>query len=373
MSYTEKSYQMDNNEKKLLNIIGRHPEITIKELLTHTTYKCTRTVKRKLTQLKEQRILYGPYYDINYSKLCKNPLHKLYCILESTEDYETVISYLQLIDSIRAVFPTVSSYRKVLTTLFYSSHDAEVISILQLLKDSGIITDYIVHTWCSRRMIENPNLFGDSNPSLHSLLDPCDIPDIGLEHHDTAWNTCDIAILPYLRKGLEGGKLTEILKVEKKFNKRWTYEQVKYSREKMVKNGLIKKIYTIRPFPHSQCAQFDLFLKPEDSNLTRRILYNFAKGERIYKEYVLCEDGGFIFCVSHPLFLTDLMRTLDEIDAVFETEIYPIRTFPYRGYVVGQFPELKYFNFDSQTLEYPYCVYKEKIKEKIEGEVIFPR
>jgi len=39
-----------------------------------------------------------------------------------------------------------------------------------------------------------------------------------------------------------------------------------------------------------------------------------------------------------------------------------------KEYILVQPPELKYFDFDEQTVEYPYQVYKEKITEKIESE-----
>lgn len=352
----------------------------IKELLEHTNYKWERTIKRKIKQLKELPILYGPYYDVNYSKLCMNPLHKLYCVLELdlNQRYETVISYLKLIEPVRWAFPMLSSYKKLLTTGFLSSDNAAMLTIFEMLKENSVITDYIVRVFRSKRVIENPNLYGDPNPPLDTLLDPCDTPDMSLDHHNTRWSQCDLSILPYL----EGGtKLIEILRKEKKVDRTWTYEQVKYSRKKMVQHNLIKKGYVFDPFPPGQCVEFRLFFKANNATLIPRILYNFARGGRLIRCYALIEElggkpcrlGSVIF-TSHPLFLKDLMHKLDQIAEIREKEIYALRSFPPEEDYSFVCPiTLKYFDFDTQTLEYPYHVYEEKIKEKIESEVILLR
>lgn len=360
------TYQITDSEKELLHAVGNHPEISMKELLNYTRYKYVSTVVRKLEQLKERKILFGPIYDINHGKLCRNSLHKLVCILEARQSLETVISYLKVIEPLLWIFP-VLSYKKVLQVGFLSSDNAEMKALLQLLKDNNIIADYIVRSSCHKRLAENPNLFGDLNPSLDQLLELCDIPDMSRENHDATWNECDINILPYLRTGHKSAKLIEILRKEKRVHsRRWTYEEIRYSRDKIMRNGLVEKIYVFYPFPYRECAQIHLFLRTEDTTVTQRILYNFTRGERVYKEYSLYGDWGMLVCVCHPLFLTDLMGKLDSIDQIKEKELYQLRSNS-GEYSFAQPPQLKYYNFDNQTLEYPYHVYREKIKEKLEN------
>ena len=355
---------LSKNERELLNIIGRHPELSPEELLQYTNYKRAGTIQRKLKRLKELQVLDGPLYDLNYSKLCKNPLRKLFCTIETSQSFETVIPYLKLIDSIGVITPLLS-LKNILLTTYYSSNDAEIGALFQLLKDHDIITDYHIRVEHSKRMVENPNVFGDINPPLENLLDPCDIPDMSLKPHDTDWNECDISIIPYLRYG--GHKLIEMLRKENKQYRNWTYEQVRYAREKMLKHGLIEKVYWIYPIPESQSTLFHLFFEVEDTELTTRILYNFAKGAQLYKEYSLCGNGGWILCLCHISFLTGLMRNLDHIDEIKEKEICTIRSHCDK-YAFGKCIELKYFDFDNQTLEYPYEMYREKIKERLEQE-----
>lgn len=363
----EEMYKMSNSEKELLHIIGKNPDMSGKELLEHTKYRWERTVKRKVAQLKEQHILEGPIYDLNYSKLCRNPLHKVVCILETNLNYEDVIPYLRIIEPLRWVYPVMSPHKRLLNVGYFSSNDGKLRDILQLLKDNSIISDYIMRVWRTKRLIVTPNLFGDFNPSLDGLLDPCDVPDMTLPYHDTVWKACDIAILPYIERGT---RLVEILREERKQLKNWTYEQIKYSREKMIRNGLIEKKYVVNPLKPEQCAHFHLFLKTEDLDLTLRMLCNFAKGERVFKLYTLCDDWGFISCSSHPLFLKDLMGNLDEIEEITQKEIFPKRSFPPRRYCIDHMPEYTYFDFETQTMEYPYHVYREEIKEKIEREQV---
>ena len=96
-----KNNRITQSEKELLHAVGSHPEAFIKELLNYTSYKWERTIKRKIKQLKEQPILYGPWYYISHTKLCKNPFYRMYCIIELDieQSYEKVISYLKLIEA----------------------------------------------------------------------------------------------------------------------------------------------------------------------------------------------------------------------------------------------------------------------------------
>jgi hypothetical protein len=362
--------RMTEGEKKLLNTLGKYPDISLKELLNHTNFKWESTVKRKLDHLAKQYFIRGPFYEIDYSKLCKNPIHLFMSILELNKDYQTVISYLRLIEPLKVVYPVLSPHKEILGALFLSSHDKEMVNILQVLKDAAIITDYIPHVYTSKRMKENPNFFGESNPLLDNLLTPCDVPDMSLQGYDTVWNECDISILPYLESGYKNGKLIEILRKEKECNRTWTYEQVKYSRTKMIKNGLIEKDYMIFPYPYEQCADFIIFFKSEtkDPEIIQIILYNFGRGGRLYRDYVICEDWGSIGFVCNPLFLTTLMNKLDKIDEIAEKKVYQIRSVPPKNFILVQPTDLTWFDVEKQTLVYPYHVYTEKIKEKLENE-----
>ncbi len=362
-------HEMTHSEKDLLTVIGKVPHGSLRELLNYTEYKRTSTIVRKLEEFKKQKILRGPIYDIDYGKLCRNALHRFFCIIETNQSTEAVVSYFQIIEPFAWMFPVLPPYKNLLNMGFFSSDDTETKALLQLLKEGGIITDYVVRVSCHERVIENPNFFGDVNPPAGTLFDFCDnsTPNMSPGHHDTNWSECDIAILPYLRTGYKGAKLVEILKAEKKLQKTWTYSQIKYSREKMVKNGLIRKKYVIYPFPYNQCAHFVLFLKLQDTRLTQKMVCSFAKGARMYKELILCENWGLIECVSHPLFLTDLVNKLDSIVEIEEKEVYQLRSISEK-YSFTSPPLLTYFDFETQTLEYPYHVYREKIKEKLERE-----
>lgn len=360
--------QLTEREKELLNILGKDPCISMKELTTRSQYMRLSSIVRKIDQFKRENILYGPFYDIDYGKLCKNSIHLLTCIVEHNISHKTVISYFKLIEPLRWVYPVLSPRKEFLSVIFLSSNDQEMKALLTTLKENTIITDYVIRPHSHMRIQENPNFFGDINPSLHNLLDPCVTPDICQDVHDTDWNECNIAMLPYLHMGYKSARLIEILKAEKNLGRTWTYEQVKYSHQKMLENGLIRKNYTIYPFPIDQCLDFNLFLKTDDTNLTQRIICNFAEGARIGRDYILCGDWGYVGFASHPQFLTGLMDKLDKIDVIKEKEIYQFRSIPSGKYYFVQSPTLKYFNFDEQTLEYPYHIYKEKIKEKIENE-----
>jgi hypothetical protein len=362
----ERNRGLTDREKELLNVIGRNPESSLKEVTKRCSYQWETTISRKLTQFKEQGILFGPIYQTDYGKLCKNPLHGIICILEFNQSYDTVMSYLRCIETVLSMYPILSSRKKALLVEFLSSDNRETESLLKLLKDNNIITHFIIRVFTSMPVRENPNFLGNPNPLLDQLLAQCDIPDMSFGVYDTAWNQCDISILPYLERG---AKLIDVLREEKKANRTWTYEQVRYSRDKMVENGLIKKVYQFSPFPHDQCTTFFLFLKAGEPALTKRILCNFAREERVYREYALCGKWGGLAIISHPLFLTDLLIKLEKTEEITEIELYPFRYISPRKSYVSYLREYRYFDGDTQTLYYPYYVYKEKIKEKIKNEL----
>lgn len=202
-------------------------------------------------------MIYGPIYTIDYGKLCKNPLCILYCTVEFSRDYETVDSYLRVIEPLRMIYPVLSSHKKLLNVQFLSSNNKEMTALLQLLKDNNIITDFVIRVSRHKNVIKN-NFFGEVNPSFDNLLDPCDIPDTSFGQYTAEWNECDIRVLPYVRTGYK--KLIEIVRAEKVKITPLTYEQVKYSFRKMVKNKLIEKNYLIFPFPYDQCTDFNMFI-----------------------------------------------------------------------------------------------------------------
>ncbi|MBU7026069.1 MAG: hypothetical protein HXS48_03930 [Theionarchaea archaeon] len=360
---------LTESEKELLTAIGRYPHMSFKELIDYTNYKRLSSIVRKVKELRERNILWGPVYTLDYGKLCKNPLHSLMCVIEFEKDYETIIEYLKLIEPLVWVYRVLSSHKEVLIAGFLSSDDVAVAALLQLLKDNSIIKDFIVRARCHRDVEECPNFFGDPVPPLDTLYDPCEPPDISFGQHDTKWNECDIRTLSYLCGGYESVKLVEILKKERKLHDRvWKYDQIKYSYRKMIKNKLIERRYYIHPFPLEQCADFFLFLRTEDIGLTLRILCNFAKGGRIYREYSLRGDWGLIGCICHPQFVIDLMHKLDQVDEIKEKELYHKRSFPPGIRYVGEYTEFTYYDVDTQTLEYPYGIFKERVKEKLESE-----
>ena len=87
--------------------------------------------------------------------------------------------------------------------------------------------------------------------------------------------------------GYKGTKLIEILKKERKLERPWTYEQIKYSHEKMIRSKFIRKEYTVFLFPYLHCVHFILVLKSVETALDQRIARNLARGTRVYKEYTL--------------------------------------------------------------------------------------
>ena len=355
---------MNEREKKLLTLLGKHPTMSAEELRIQSDYKWKSTISKKITYFKRHFIVYGPVYFTDYGRLCKNRLNQMYCFIETQEPYDRVVSYLQLIKPLKWVYPIQSPRRTVLDVSLTSSDDSRTKALLQLLKDNYIIQDYTIYSYHCRKITQNPNFSGIFIPRLNNLLEPCEVPDMSLGEHDTRWNECDMRVLPYLETGYKTCRLIEIMKAERNSGYNWTYEQLRYSLRKMIENRLIQKTYIIYPIRAKYCTIFLLYLKAKSPAQIQRILYNFGRESRIYKHYVSSENWGILCCASHPLFYPNLIQRLD-IDEIVEKDLYHLDP------VVGLSPldlptELECFDIEKQTLEYPYHVYEREIREKLE-------
>ena len=364
-----RKHDLTDNEKELLTVLGRNPEMSMKELVSQTKYRWTSSIVKKIRWFRDQDILAGPVCIVDCGKLCRNVVRRLFCIIEFDQSYETVTEYLSLIEPLISIYLELSSHKKLLGAVFFSSDPEQVTALLQILKDNNIITDFLVRVQHHKKIFENPNFFGDPVPSLDGLLDSCEFPDTSYGSHTVEWSECDIRTLSHLQGGYKSIKLIEILKKERKLKRTWTYEQIKYSYQKMTENKLIRKLYYIVPYSLDMCADFYLFIKTDSEDLTSTILYNFARGGRVYKEYSFCDDWGLVGCVCHPHFVIDLMHKLDHVDVITEKELYHLRSFPPGIQYMGRHAEFTYFDVETQTLQYPYHIFKEKIKEKLESEM----
>lgn len=74
-----------------------------------------------------------------------------------------------------------------------------------------------------------------------------------------------------------------------------------------------------------------------------------------------------ILDIWYPPFLADLMYKLDKIDEITKKELYQIRSI--LGDSAFDVPsQFDHYDADEQTLTYPYRIYREKTKEKLEHE-----
>ena len=64
----EQFHDLNENEKKLLNALGKFPDISTKELFNYTTYRWAGTIARKLKKLRAKHILWGFSYNIDFGK-----------------------------------------------------------------------------------------------------------------------------------------------------------------------------------------------------------------------------------------------------------------------------------------------------------------
>jgi hypothetical protein len=62
---------------------------------------------------------------------------------------------------------------------------------------------------------------------------------------------------------------------------------------------------------------------------------------------------------------------LDQIDVIREKELYRVRSLPPGKYWFSSVPDFSDYDFESQTLQFPYHLYREKAKQKLESKSMF--
>ena len=62
------------------------------------------------------------------------------------------------------------------------------------------------------------------------------------------------------------------------------------------------------------------------------------------------------------------MHKLDSIEEIKKKELYHLRSFTPGVRYTGKYSEFDCYDVESQTLEYPYDVFREKIEEKLESQ-----
>lgn len=358
---------LNTKEKQILNILGKNPNISVKELINLTGYKWPSTISQKVNKFEKLGILKkGPYYDLNLSAVGKNQLYFVYVDIRFPSQYrDLVFRLIKLPECWRWIYPTIDTNR--FFVFFQINHYNQIGKLLNLLREKDLIS-YEMFTSQNRWIVTNPNFSGKELPRLKEpdLTKP--LPDIAYPELDLPimWREVDLRLMQYLQVRTEN--LRKIQKMEyREFGTFWEYHQLKHSYRKIVDSGIVcGRYHHLSPYPQMECSTLLLLLESKDHDFLLHMMNQFAEGGRIHKAYTLAGDTGLMFLWASPQFMLNLLHFFDEF-LDLEVRVAPLRTHNSK-YLDKQSFHAEHFDLESQRWIFPYSKYEQEVKRILKKE-----
>lgn len=355
--------KINENEAKILNTIGNNAYLSNKEVAAIVGYKRINTISKKIKKFKKMNIVRGPYYDLNLSAVGENQIYNVCTdIIFDPENRDLLFEILKKIPGCRWVFPYTGLDR--FFCYFQVNHYKHIGKILKFLRKKKLI-QYQLFATQYRWIKYNPNFFGSPIPTKKGLRDACTLPDITYPkaHTEPQWYATDLTVMQYLQ--VLSDSPIEIARQEyKQRHNRLTYNQIKYSIQKIKKNNIIKsREYHISPLPREHCSTVVLLLSYDKKKELLKIMENFGKGCLLHKTYTLARSTGIMFLWTYPEAGPNILDVFDSVDSL-QSRMYFLRSHGTPHLLSFSFePEL--FNVDNQRWEYPSLKTQTLIEEVI--------
>ena len=354
------------NDKIILNELGKDAETPISELLQHTGYRRKTSVYNRIRNLREEGYLYGPYYDINYNAIGTNRLYSIFVFANYYSEYRNVVlEAMRKIDCHTMIYPvrTAESYIGI-----YRCNNWNYIgSLFKLMKKWGWLKEYSVHKSEYRWIRQNPNFFGDLFPPSNYEVPQGELPNYLYEDVDTAveFTKTDLIVMKYL--SVRPYRLTQIRDIEYKYhNTKLKYHDLKRTFEKLVKSGiLLEKSFVIFPLPLDMCSLFFLFSEGKNFESHLGLITHFGEDLRLNKTLIVVQKAIISYFLTYPLLEGKILGFIEK--KLNYANIYGIKTYPSQEVSKHSFND-DYFDLNYQKWIFPYSEFRERLKELKEKE-----
>ncbi|MBU7024176.1 MAG: hypothetical protein HXS40_08405 [Theionarchaea archaeon] len=370
----EKNDDLNLTEMKLLDYIGKCPELTNKELAHLLELKNPPYVSTLKRLLHEKEYFIGPYYQTDYGKIFKNRVRKAIAILLFEQSYGFMVSLLKNIGCFSYIYPIEERFFKRIMISIFDSDTEAVKNLFDFLKKEGIIFHYELYVQDHQTYVIPPVFLRNSEeasfvPSLDNLLDETEIPDFSFGHfEDLQLSIREQELITYFEQGRS--VLTDIMEQEKEQENFYTYAEWKDAKALLIERNILQPVCDIFPLSYWKCSHFFLLVRTPACLTTKKMLFNFGKDSRLYKKIFLWTSYhtgrmyGVIYCISHPEFTIKLLNQLDRYNLIEDEQFFVLRkTISLWG---GQSISMEHYDPEHQTLYFPYEDYLEKMKMVLE-------
>lgn len=402
---------LSKKEKLLLQLMGRDPDLTNEELSTIIGFKYAEYVSTLQKKLRNREYLNGPFMFPDFKKIFRNRVCRVIAFIMFDTPYTYIKSLLQEVSSWIYFHPLEEGIFRKYMVGFINTDIPRLKRVFDCLEDEGIIQYYHLFEQEDNWKIINPTFLIDGKeapiePDFEHLLSETSLPDVQhgsfigtplskvaqmlIEHLSLGREECDLKKIVRWEKNYrkeQRAALREMLKKEKGKSKKKLRSKLKELKrglslkefretyQFLIENQILEKMYYTWPFPYSRCSQFWLFLKCNSLETTTRAIFNFGKDVRVSTRVSLIqsvETGawyGLIYAVGDPVLGQKLMIALDKYPEIEDRKLFPIRTYPTSHWATQSLSIDEYYNSETQTLEYPYDLFYERVKQRVEEDL----
>ena len=365
---------LNSTEMKLLQYLGKNPELTNKELASMLGLKNFPYVSSLKSALEEKQYCVGPYYQTDYSRIFKNRVRKAVAFVLFEQSYQFMLQLLKKIECFSYVYPIEERFFRSYMAGIFDSDTGAIKKIFDYLKREGIIFHYELYLQEGHTCVIPPMFLVDSEeatfvPPLDNLLQETEVTDLSYGPFEgISLSLPEQLLVSSFEQGVH--VLTQIMEEKRTDGAFFTYAEWKAAKDRLVSHQVVQPVYDVFPLPTMDCSHFFLFVHTESISDMQKVLFNFGENSRLHKKVFLWTSYetqttyGVIYCISHPLFTIKLLRQLDMYEEIIDKKFFVLRK--EFSYWEGKSISMEYYDPVSCTLRYPYKEYLEKIKTFVE-------
>jgi hypothetical protein len=400
---------LSSREKLLLQLLGDNPHSTNEELSQAIGFKYAEYVATLRKRLREREYLIGPYMRPDLGKIFRNKVSLVRAFIMFDKSYDGIRSLIREIDCWLSFYPLEEGIFGKYIINFLSNDLSKLKKIFDYIQKKGAIQYYHLFEQEDKWKMITPTFLKEgeevpNEPNFNRLLDDIPLPDLtpGSFAHITLNKVARILIM-HLWRGAGRCDLRKIVRIEKEFRKKrrkelkemlrkekWEIRRKEFKNElkdlrgdlnlkdfresyhMLIEHDILEKFYFILPFSFSKCSQFIFFLRCEEYDMTKRAIFNFNRGSRIFTQVSMVKSMetkdwfGAIYAAGDPFLEKKLMTSLDDCPQIIDRKLFPIRSYPPSYFENRSIPIDMYYDPQTQEFELPYGIFYKRVKQRLE-------
>ena len=348
------------NDKIILNKLGKNADAPISDLLLYTHYKRKSSIYNRIRNLREEKYLFGPYFTINYNAIGKNKLYSIFVFANYNPVYRAVVlEAMKKIDCYTMIYPVRTADMYI--GIYRCNNWNYLAKLFNQMKTWGWLKEYTVRKSEYKWIIQNPDFFGALIPPPDYEISQGELPCFCYQNtEDVEVTTLDLIVLKYL--SVKPYHLSQIRDIEYQYREaKLRYSDLKKSYEKLIQHKiLLEKNFVIFPLPLDMCSLFFFVSSGKHFESHLELINYFGKDLRVNKTLIVVGKEIISYFLTHPLLEGRILGILG--DALTVANMYGVKTYPSSELSKKSFND-NYFDLNDQKWTFPYSTFREELKK----------